>query len=798
MKLKIHLKLIALFAFSVLIVLAMALVLSQSTSATTNWPQNEDEPPQPGPDFTNVTFDPEGGPLNDYYGKPMVWVVNSTDNLSYSGLSEDDPPLPGELNLFMINDIHIDTGGVLTLENVRLTFTHNDTTFGNYGIVEDGTFVGKNLSIEHDIIIDGDVVIDTDTTYSNLANETRILILGNLTIESGATLTLDDVSVSTDAGDDIGKVMIESGGSLVMENGALLESLSTFTEDVLIYTLDAQGTLDVTDSEIRNHGILLVRSDASIVDSTVSSSDNSPFTTITIMGDGITPTIQGTNIESSNDMGVGIYVGDGTAPSITGNSFNASAPDGFKGGNPILVEGVDCAPDIDDNYFGGGNNEIHSFGIKTIGCLPTGGGDPLEDANTFDADNGKRHVEVYWYITVTVEDNGGKGLPGVDVNCLEQDSNYDVDGMTNDTGVVVFELLDYKVQKSGTLDYGTCDITASKEDEMDIEEDVDVDGNTAKTLVLNIIAYDYWPYLGGEQFTSLPMTLGKPYMMDFVINNMGYADDGIVTVEIYIDDIMAGTDDILVDTEILAVNDFEIVVPAGAAKESEVEVYLVNVDDDNPLNNSATVDDVQINSAPVVTITTPVENDKVMTDVVLEGTYMDDDEGVNASRTVTEIMVRVDGGDWDATDLNMDDGDWDYIWSTMDTDNDEYVIEVAAWDGLNIMSEIAEVTVVVENLPTISIEAIEGELGEGEDVITVPHLINGEVDTSKKITGEAEMSTYSGYDLMRVTITIKHLDGETIVDEKNATDTSDGDWTNWEYTWTGEDGSINNLADGEY
>jgi len=780
MKLNRTVKLIGFITFSVLIVMALAFVFSQPASAHQNWPKNDDSKPDP---FENVTFDPAGGELNNYHDQGGEWLIEDGDDISYSGISDDDPPVPGELAIDMEHNIRIQDGGTLTLENVKLAFRYTGSGYGHYDVVQEGSgsLVGKNLSIEHDIIITGDVVIDSDTTYSNIANETRIVIEGNLTIRNGATLTLDDVTVRTEAADPVNKVVVEAGATLVMRNGAVLESLSTdVNEDIIVHTLEAHGTLDVTDSTIMNHGTLIDNSGSSITDSTITTSAKSPFTTIDISGDGITPTIDSCTIESSHGKGVGIHVGGGADPTISGNIFRASANGAFDGGWPILVEDQ-SNPTITQNTFGDSGRDISVSCIKAVGSEPKGaGGAALADDNTF-GPKAPRYVAIYWYITVEVlNSNNDEGIMGALVEYEEENDNYAADsGNTDEDGMVVFELPDYTVTRSGGIEYGMYYINASSDGEM-ASDTSDVIDNDKITLYLNIITYDYWPVITSDLVNDT-MTIGRAYTIGYVINNEGVSNEGVVDVEFSIDGVVfGGADTILVD-ESPKIMSTEIVLPADAASTIDLKIEIIFADDQNPANNSQTLVGIHLNSPPEVTITSHAMDEEVSGIVPIAGGFSDDD----GADDVTDVKIRVDGGAWEDAQKGTDT--WQYDWDTTYSDNELHTLEVAAWDALGIMSEITSVNLSLMNLPAIEITPLTDD------------TVNGaESGDSVDISGTTTENEYSGYEISRVNITIKKkaagsLDDEIIVDDAGA-DQISGSWENWKFTWTG----INSLADGEY
>jgi len=92
------------------------------------------------------------------------------------------------------------------------------------------------------------------------------------------------------------------------------------------------------------------------------------------------------------------------------------------------------------------------------------------------------------------------------------------------------------------------------------------------------------------------------------------------------------------------------------------------------------------NEAPTITITRPIEGERVGGVYEIKGTATDDEE-------VTEVEISINGGDWL---LVSGTGSWSHSWDTTSVGNGEHEIRARAFDGEK-HSEEAVLVVVVEN-----------------------------------------------------------------------------------------------------
>ncbi len=112
------------------------------------------------------------------------------------------------------------------------------------------------------------------------------------------------------------------------------------------------------------------------------------------------------------------------------------------------------------------------------------------------------------------------------------------------------------------------------------------------------------------------------------------------------------------------------------------------------------VQNVQENTRPTITITSPANNSEVSGIVTINGTTSDPE----GNETIEKVVISIDGGAWiEATGTTS----WSFQWDTAELDNGEYFLRIRAFDGEDF-SEILEINLDVQNVlentkPTITI-----------------------------------------------------------------------------------------------
>ena len=141
--------------------------------------------------------------------------------------------------------ITVDSGGTLTMAGtadvISGAILDNSGTFNANGT---DTLTGDSISNSHIMLVSGSLTLNSGTSITNLATADTI------TVDSNATLTLDDTSKIVG-----GTITVDSGGTLTMAgtadviSGAILDNSGTF---------NANGTDTLTGDGISNSHIMLV------------------------------------------------------------------------------------------------------------------------------------------------------------------------------------------------------------------------------------------------------------------------------------------------------------------------------------------------------------------------------------------------------------------------------------------------------------------------------------------------------------------------------------------------------------
>jgi hypothetical protein len=173
--------------------------------------------------------------------------------------------------------ISVDAGQALTLDNVTVNYTiFNDTATGAI-IRIDG---GDALTL-YDVTITGGIINDYSTVSGNIVSgnieitgSSKIsdasLNHGDVTVESGQTLTLDDVKATgtTFAGVAIDSVIhVDGGDKLTLDhatiNGGTINDYSTVSGNIVSGNIEITGSSKISGASL-NHGNLTIAGDQTL------------------------------------------------------------------------------------------------------------------------------------------------------------------------------------------------------------------------------------------------------------------------------------------------------------------------------------------------------------------------------------------------------------------------------------------------------------------------------------------------------------------------------------------------------
>jgi hypothetical protein len=317
-----------------------------------------------------------------------------------------------------ISSAHVNHGNVtiagdqtLTLDNVVLNYTNfNDTEAGAI-IQVDG---GDTLTL-YDVTIDGGTINDYSTVSGNIVSgnidvtgSSKIsgasLNHGDVTIENGQTLTLDDVKVAGTTFTDVATdsvIHVEGGDKLTLDhatiNGGTINDYSTSVSDGIIAgDIDIAGSSTIGNASL-NHGDVTIESgqiltldNVSVTGTTIN--DAATDSVIQVDADD-TLTLSGVTVNGGT-VAIGahalVQVGgsavthadsnvtnDGTIEILDGSTLKLTGS--LSGSGSVQIDGGALfelnGPDTQNIVFDGGKGELQidsaSFGGKIAGLAAT-------------------------------------------------------------------------------------------------------------------------------------------------------------------------------------------------------------------------------------------------------------------------------------------------------------------------------------------------------------------------------------------------------------------------------------------
>lgn len=134
-----------------------------------------------------------------------------------------------------------------------------------------------------------------------------------------------------------------------------------------------------------------------------------------------------------------------------------------------------------------------------------------------------------------------------------------------------------------------------------------------------------------------------------------------------------------------------------------------------------TLEVVEPNEPPTVSIDAPTEGEKLSGATTIEGTASDPDGSVET------VEVRVDGGEWRTAEGTSD---WSLSWDTQQVADGEHTIEARSFDGSD-HSETATVNVTTENPhPDLAVTHLDAEAGLTSTTVTATVDNQGETEAN--------------------------------------------------------------------
>jgi fibronectin-binding autotransporter adhesin len=287
------------------------------------------------------------------------------------------------------------TGGNLTIGSLGLFevetpkgATLDGVTVGNSGVVQVDT--GSVLSLTGGTTITGGTITDNgtiDVLGDGTINGSALLQNGSVTVESGATLTLDDVTIDgtkitgTDATDTHVASVVQTGSGTVTLDGATIAGGTLINDG----TLDSIGTTFITDVSITNTCTIEATGGVLTIDGTVAAALSNSNTIEATGGKIFLSHETVTNTGTMEAVNGGLLVLDHTTVDNTHGTIEAVDPVGplistVKLHNAAITGGVVAT--VSDGIIDatGGVNTISAATVNNSGTLEVTGGTLTIDA----------------------------------------------------------------------------------------------------------------------------------------------------------------------------------------------------------------------------------------------------------------------------------------------------------------------------------------------------------------------------------------------------------------------------------